>query len=59
MHFDEIISPQTRRVIPGKGMPIGGNPNNRGDLIVTFEIEFPEELTLDKKKQIVKLLKAA
>jgi DnaJ-class molecular chaperone len=40
-------------------MPIGGNPNNRGDLIVTFEIEFPEELTLDKKKQIVKLLKAA
>ena len=40
-------------------MPIAGNPNNRGDLIVTFEIEFPEELSLEKKKQVVKLLKAA
>ncbi len=46
MHFDEIISPQTRRVIQGKGMPINGDLNNRGDLIVTFDIEFPEELTL-------------
>jgi DnaJ-class molecular chaperone len=40
-------------------MPISGNPNHRGDLIVTFEIEFPDELSLEKKKQIVKLLKAA
>lgn len=46
LHFDEIISPQTRRVIHGKGMPIKGDINNRGDLIVTFDIQFPEELAL-------------
>jgi DnaJ-class molecular chaperone len=31
-------------------MPINGNVSNRGDLIVTFDIEFPEELSLEKKK---------
>jgi DnaJ-class molecular chaperone len=31
-------------------MPINGNISNRGDLIVTFDIEFPEELSLEKKK---------
>lgn len=36
VHFDEIISPQTRRVLEGKGMPFKENPNKRGDLIVTF-----------------------
>jgi len=28
----------------GKGMPIRGKPGARGDLIVKFDIEFPEEL---------------
>lgn len=42
IHFDEIINPQTRRVIQGKGMPIYGNSKVRGDLIVTFDIGFPE-----------------
>jgi DnaJ-class molecular chaperone len=37
IHFDEIISPQTTRVIAGKGMPIQ-NKQTRGDLIVKFEI---------------------
>ena len=33
-------------------MPRNGDITNRGDLIVTFDIEFPEELSLGKKKQI-------
>lgn len=44
MHFDEIISPQTRRVLGGKGMPVRGQAGARGDLIVKFDIEFPEEI---------------
>jgi DnaJ-class molecular chaperone len=41
LHFDEVISPQTRRVIKGKGMPIKGKEHFFGDLIVQFDIEFP------------------
>jgi len=55
LHFDEIISPQTRRVLSGQGMPIKGQ--GRGDLIVKFEIEFPEELSFEKKKRVIELLK--
>lgn len=42
LHFDEIISPQTRRVIAGRGMPLRSDPGKRGDLIVKFSIQFPE-----------------
>jgi hypothetical protein len=38
LHFDEIISPQTRRVLGGRGMPVRGRPGLRGDLIVKFDI---------------------
>ncbi len=59
LHFDEIISPQTRRVIAGRGMPHRGDPSKRGDLIVKFDIQFPEELPLEKKRRIVELLRAS
>jgi DnaJ-class molecular chaperone len=32
-------------VVNGKGFPIKGN-NKRGNLIVSFDISFPEELAL-------------
>jgi DnaJ-class molecular chaperone len=49
---DEVISPQTSKTIPGKGMPIlnddplGPIKKNyqRGDLIVKFDIAFPIQL---------------
>lgn len=59
LHFDEIISPQTRRVIAGRGMPLRADPSKRGDLVVKFDIHFPEELPLEKKRRIVELLQAA
>jgi DnaJ-class molecular chaperone len=37
-------------------MPRNGK-SGRGDLIVSFDIEFPEELSLEKKRQVVELLK--
>lgn len=58
LHFDEIISPQTIRVIEGRGMPIKGKSGQRGDLIVKFDIQFPEELSFERKKRVVELLKA-
>ena len=52
-----MISPQTTRIIENKGMPVKGFPGLRGNLIVKFNIVFPEEIDLEKKKRIVQLLK--
>ena len=51
--LDEVISPQSRKVIKGKGMAImDWDPLSalrgdfqRGDLIVKFDIQFPRELS--------------
>ena len=48
--FDEVVSPQTMKVIPGKGMPIEQLEDplaplkknyRKGNLVVRFDIQFP------------------
>ena len=39
-----VVSPNTRIPIPNQGMPLSKSPNSRGNLIVTFDIQFPNEL---------------
>lgn len=45
-------------MIAGKGMPRDGM-DGRGDLIVRFNIEFPEFIEIEKKDRIIELLKNA
>ena len=63
--MDEIISPQTQKIVKGEGMPIymkdiDNNNNNmkqkKGDLIIRFDIIFPEYIAPSKKEEIVSLL---
>ena len=63
--MDEIISPQTVKVIKGEGMPIYSKELNvndlsvkKGDLFIKFDIRFPEYINPTKKEQIIKLLDA-
>ncbi|GAB1609419.1 dnaJ homolog subfamily A member 2-like [Argonauta hians] len=37
----EVIHPGTVKVVKGEGMPIYRNPFEKGDLYITFDIEFP------------------
>lgn len=61
---DEIISPQTVRVVDGEGMPVYDpedekvlvNNEKRGRLFIVFNIQFPKNLNEDKKKRIVQVL---
>mmetsp|Transcript_20458 Transcript_20458/g.37142 ORF Transcript_20458/g.37142 Transcript_20458/m.37142 type:complete len:367 (+) Transcript_20458:130-1230(+) len=47
------VSNITTKVIAGEGMPISKQPGKKGDLIVTYDVEFPkEELTDDQKEKI-------
>ncbi|KAL7667493.1 hypothetical protein ACOME3_001942 [Neoechinorhynchus agilis] len=49
---DEIISPNTVKILKGDGMPRSTAPNSRGDLIVKFQIDFPTSLSKDVKLRI-------
>jgi DnaJ-class molecular chaperone len=61
---DEIISPQTVRVVEGEGMPIydpeeeqdGVTWAKKGKMFMVFNIKFPKNMTEDKKAKIVHVL---
>lgn len=52
----EIVKPESVKVIPNEGMPIKGNPYNRGLLIIKFEVEFPTSLTSEEKEHLSRAL---
>ena len=63
--MDEIISPQTLKVVKGEGMPIYNKEDpihnllfkeKRGDLYIKFEILFPKFIDPVKKEEITRLL---
>jgi len=61
---DEVISPQTCKVFPGKGMPIyNDNPlsalvhnHSRGNLILKFCIEMPNAFSDAQRNKLVEIL---
>ena len=42
---DEVVQPNTVKRIVGKGLPNPKDVNRKGDLIVNFDIQFPERLS--------------
>ncbi|KAI3382590.1 hypothetical protein SNEBB_002257 [Seison nebaliae] len=43
--FNEILNPETRKRLTGEGLPVNPKtPNKRGDLVIYFNIKFPEVL---------------
>lgn len=46
LHFtSEVIKPNTVRRFPGYGLPLPKEPSRKGDLIVNFDIKFPDRLS--------------
>lgn len=45
---NKIVKPNELMKIEGEGMPKHGNPFEKGDLIVAFQIEFPDSLNEDQ-----------
>lgn len=43
--MNEIVKPNTQRRIPGEGLPHPKETSKKGDLIVNFDIKFPDFLT--------------
>jgi len=41
---DEVVKPSTVKRIIGKGLPQSKDPTRRGDLLVSFDVVFPEKI---------------
>ena len=46
---NEVIRPNSHKVVRGEGMPLPKNPSQRGNLIVKFDIAFPSHISEDKR----------
>jgi len=43
-------------VVPSEGMPISKDPATKGDLIIEFNIEFPNQLNPEQKRMLKEAL---
>ena len=54
--INEIVSPTTTKVIHGGGLPLPKNPDRIGDLIISFDVQFPNHLSPDCKGALSNIL---
>ena len=62
--MDEVITPTTRKLIPHEGMPVYKDDplanlrkeQEKGNLFITFDIEFPKYIPEAKKQKLKELL---
>ena len=50
--LDDVMKPDSTKRIVGKGLPLPKEPNARGDLILEFNIRFPDHLQETQKRRI-------
>lgn len=47
--MDEVIKPATTKRIQGEGLPFPKDPKRKGDLIIKFDIAFPDRISQNSK----------
>jgi len=53
---NEVIKPNTVKRIQGRGLPYPKEPTKRGDLIVNFDIKFPDHLSQSTREILMDVL---
>eukprot|EP00298_Acanthocystis_sp_HF-20_P029273 c8158_g1_i1.p2 GENE.c8158_g1_i1~~c8158_g1_i1.p2 ORF type:complete len:262 (-),score=110.35 c8158_g1_i1:60-845(-) len=56
VEIKEVIGNNSQLVIPNQGMPLSNQESQYGDLIIRFDIQFPNELTQTQKDQLEQIL---
>ncbi|XP_053187726.1 dnaJ homolog subfamily B member 13 [Scomber japonicus] len=54
--INDIVHPAYKKVVTGEGMTLSQDPSQRGNLIITFDIQFPEKLDTERKYLIKQAL---
>lgn len=58
LQLNEIIKPTTEKRLTGDGLPYPRQPTTRGDIIVRFDIKFPDTLTKEQKESLALTLRS-
>jgi len=56
LKLDNIIHPGHEKIVPDQGMPISREPGKRGNLSITFQVQFPTHLTSSQRSEVVRIL---
>lgn len=56
--IDDVIKPNTQKRIVGKGLPLPKEPGARGDMILEFDIQFPDHLPDSAKRRLKEIIPA-
>lgn len=56
VQLNEVIQPGTQKRIPGEGLPLPKFPGKRGDMIVTFDVEIPTNLSMEQRQHLANLV---
>jgi len=56
VNMKEIIKPGFVKIVPNEGMPISKSPGQKGNLKITFNIIFPDNLTQHQRDQLKAIL---
>ena len=54
----EVIKPNSWKCINEEGMPVHGRPYEKGNLYISFSVEFPESLSSEEVQQLKQVLPA-
>lgn len=57
--MQEVIKPNTVKRITGYGLPLPKDPSRKGDMLVAFDIKFPDKLTASEKELLNDVLPSA
>jgi DnaJ family protein B protein 4 len=53
---NDLVQPGTAKRVVGYGMPVSGEENQFGDLVVEFDVTFPDYLSPEQRAGLKKLL---
>ncbi|XP_066517168.1 dnaJ homolog subfamily B member 1b [Hoplias malabaricus] len=56
LKVSDIVRPGMKRRITGEGLPFPKTPERRGDLVVEFQVKFPERLSQEARDTIAQVL---